>query len=202
MKLPEGVTETEFLRATEKVIRILARSFVFGYFQLADIKQQATLFAIEAMERYDTSRSLEGFLYTHIKNRLINFRRDKFRRNDTPCKSCHNSIEGETEHPDRQYCDKYKAWLKRNSAKQNIMNPLDITNISDENEPTTRSESTVVENVERSELLALIDMKLDPELRSIYLQMQAGESVPKAKREQVEKAVLDILKDNHECLLN
>lgn len=196
MKLPESVTEAAFLSATEKVVNILCPSFAFGFYDVDDMKQQARIFAIQAMAKYDPTRPLDNFLYTHIKNRLINFRRDNFRRNDPPCLTCYNSINGETAHPDGQYCEKYLAWLRRNTTKQNIMNPLDISNISDENEPNTRRESTVLAEIETQELLDLIDMKLDVELRSTYLQMQAGESVPKAKREQVEAAVLLIVKDN------
>lgn len=82
------------------------------------------------------------------------------------------------------------------------MNPIDIGNISDTYEPTTRTESSVVEDIETRELLALIDAKLPVELRLTYLQMQAGETVPKTKRIAVEKAVCDIVKDNIECLKN
>jgi DNA-directed RNA polymerase specialized sigma24 family protein len=200
MNLPPGVSEASFLQATEKVVNILAPSFAFGYFGIDDIKQQARLFAIQAMDRYDVTRPLDNFLYSHIKNRLINFRRDKFRRNDPPCASCHCSIQGETTHEDRKYCKAYEAWLNRNSRKQNIMNPLDIAYISDEAEPNTRRESTVVEDIEKDELLRIIDMKLDVELRQVYLQMQAGATVPKAKREAVQKAVLEIIGGNLECL--
>ncbi len=200
MILPPNVSEAHFLEVVEKVVGILSRSFTFGYFDVADIKQQGRLFAIKAMEKYDPSRPLDNFLYTHVKNRLINFRRDKFRRNDPPCHDCHNSIAGETQHADKQYCPKYINWLRLNSAKQNIMNPLDISNICDEREPTTRNESSVVEDIERNELLSLIDMKLSVELRSDYLKMQSGESVPKTRREAVKAAVLEILKDNVECL--
>jgi DNA-directed RNA polymerase specialized sigma24 family protein len=202
MKLPPNITEKDFLTATDKVVSLLASSFTFGFYTVEDIKQQARLFAIQAMDRYDPTRPLDNFLYTHIKNRLINFRRDNFRRNDPPCQGCHASLNGETFHENKQYCEKYQAWLKRNFIKQNIITPLDISNICDEHEANTRTESSIVEDIARDELLALVDMKLPVELRRIYLQMQAGESVPKAKREQVERAVLDILKDNSECLLD
>lgn len=35
---------------------------------------------LEAMPRYDSSRPLENFLYTHISNRLKNLKRDKYFR--------------------------------------------------------------------------------------------------------------------------
>jgi DNA-directed RNA polymerase specialized sigma24 family protein len=200
MYLPPNVTETEFLRATEKVTRMLCNSFKFGYYDINDIKQQAAVFAIEGMHAYDPSRPLDNFLYTHIRNRLINFRRDKYRRNDPPCLDCHNSLPGETLHADKHYCERYQNWLDRNAAKQNILNPLDLQNISDDREPNTRSESTVLDQLETDEILQMIDLKLDVELRSVYLQMRAGENVPKSKREAVERAIVEIVKDNIECL--
>ena len=202
MYLPDSISEKVFLAATEKVICVLAHSFAFGPFSVEDIKQQARLFAIQSMDKYDISRPLDNFLYAHVKNRLINFRRDNFRRNDPPCKGCHSSVDGETAHTDKKYCIKYVIWMQRNTVKQNIISPLDISNIDDEDEKNTRRESTVVDDLIKQELLSLIDMRLDVELRSTYLQMQVGENVPKAKREAVEKAVLDIIKDNDECLLN
>jgi RNA polymerase sigma factor (sigma-70 family) len=200
MRLPDNVTEKDFLQATEKVVNILAASFKFGYFEVEDIKQQARLFAIEAMGRYDPSRPLDNFLFTHIRNRLINFRRDKYRRNDPPCIECHNSLPGSTLHEDGQYCEKYSIWLRRNASKQNIMNPIDLHNISDEHERNTHTESCVLEDIEIAELRNMIDIKLEPELRSIYLQMLAGDSVPRSKRTEVERAIEEIIGDNPECL--
>jgi DNA-directed RNA polymerase specialized sigma24 family protein len=200
MKLPSNLTEADFLSATEKVINILANSFAFGYFTVEDIKQQARLFAIQAMDRYDPTRPLDNFLYSHIKNRLINFRRDNYRRNDPPCLPCHNSIDGETDHENKRYCERYRQWLGRNMRKQNVITPLDISNISDEHEPTTRNESTVLEDLEQKELLALIDSKLPVELRQVYLQMQSGEPVSKLKRQQIERMIIEIVRDNIECL--
>lgn len=202
MKIPTNMTEAQVLCAIKRVVNILSTSFKFGYYDVEDIRQEATIFGIQGMEKYDESRPLENFLYTHIRNRLINFKRDKFRRNDPPCPSCHNAIAGATNHPDKQYCEKYTCWRKRNMSKQNIMNPLDISNISDEKESRTRMPSSVVEDVERSELLKEIDRELPVELRSTYLQMRDGASVPKPKRLEVERAVMMILKGELVCQTN
>jgi hypothetical protein len=35
---------------------------------------------MDAMDRYDESRPLENFLAVHVKNRLNNFKRDKYYR--------------------------------------------------------------------------------------------------------------------------
>lgn len=199
MRVPTNMTEKQVLQAIDKVVNILGPSFTFGYFDVDDIKQQGRLFAIQAMEKYDEGRPLENFLYSHVKNRLINFKRDKYRRNDPPCQLCHNAIAGKTPHEDGQYCDKYLSWRKRNLSKQNIMNPLDITNISDEKESRTRMESSVLEDVETTEILGIIRERLPIELMSTFLQMKDGVSVPKPKRLEVERAVLAILKGELVC---
>jgi DNA-directed RNA polymerase specialized sigma subunit len=92
MNLPSNLTEAQILKAIESVVSKLARSFKFGYHTLNDMKQQGYLFAIDGMTRYDPNRKLENFLYSHLKNRYINFIRDNYKRNDPTCKFCHTSI--------------------------------------------------------------------------------------------------------------
>lgn len=195
LKVPPNLTEAEVLTAIDNVVNRLARSFRFGYHEVEDMKQEGRLEALRALTRYDNKRPLENFLYIHVKNRFINFKRDKFRRNDPPCKLCHNSVQGHTQHPNGRYCDKYELWHKRNTTKQNIMNPLDISGISDEKEPHTREESTVLSGLEQAELLSLIDSKLPVELRATYLQMKDGVFVSRARRAEVEGAIKEILSE-------
>lgn len=199
MRIPPGMTEDQVVAAIDKVVNTLAPRFQFGYFTVEDMKQEGRKFAIIALPKYDEKRPLENFLYSHVKNRFINFKRDKYKRNDAPCKLCHNCADGETGHPDGHYCSKYENWRKRNLSKQNIMNPLDISNISDERETNTRTKSGVLENIEYEELMRQIDDKLPVELRAAYLQMVQGESVPKSKRLEVEQAVLAILEGDILC---
>ena len=193
MKIPPGKTEAEVLRAIEKSVNILAPSFVFGPYDIDDIKQEGFVFALEVLEKetYDTSRPLENFLYTHLRNRLINFRRNKFRRNDPPCKRCHDgdpcaNARGEG------HCDKYRTWLRRNTNKANICNPLTLDSVKDEGDQGVNEPSSVEQAVEAQELVDLIDKNLPIELRQVYLQMRAGVSVPKTARLRVERAVIDI----------
>lgn len=194
MKIPPGYTEERVLQAIEKAADILAPSFVFGSYDVDDIRQQCFLFAFEVLEKekFDPGRPLENFIYTHLRNQLINFRRNKFRRNDPPCGSCHSGVpcpKAEGEH-----CRKYRAWLRLNNAKANISSPLALDNVCDEKERRTRVESSSEQDVEIDELIKLVDSQLPVELRATYLQMRAGVSVPKPKRLQVERAVTEILK--------
>lgn len=195
MVIPPGKTEADVLEAIGKAADILAPSFAFGCYDEDDIRQQCFIYAFELLEKgtYDASRPLANYIYTHVRRRLLNFRRDKFRRSDPPCPKCHagtpckDAAAGEV-------CAKYKYWSERNQAKANICNPLALDNVCDERERRTKSPSTAEEDAEIGEMLAIVDRELPVELRQTYLQMRAGVSVPKGKRLQVEQAVKDILR--------
>lgn len=189
MNYPHGLTEEQVMTAMNKAVSLLAQTFSFGYFDSDDIRQEAYIFGLEALSRYDPSRPLENFLYSHIRNRLINFKRDKYHRTDPPCKICAEH----GKHPDGSICIKYTAWKRRNSSKQNLMRPLDIQNLSDENEKSVRKIVNIIDDATFSEIRNLIDGYLPIELRSIYLRIKAGETVSKAKRTKLENALRDLI---------
>lgn len=193
-------TQNEVLAAIEEIVRVLAPGFAFGCHTVEDMKQQARLFGIQSLEKYDTSRPLPNFLYTHIKNRLINFKRDNFRRSECPCKLCAGREASFTLHDDGQYCKSYLAWASRNLAKINISSPLDISNINTEKERRTEIRSTIVIDNEIKEYLDKIDEEMPVELRSYYLQMRENMlSVPKNRRDEVIAVLKHILKDEDLC---
>lgn len=185
IEIPDHLNKDDVLEAMKRAIDILCPTFVFGYYDLEDIRQEAYIFGLEALNRYDTSRPLENFLYSHIKNRLINFKRDKYHRSDPPCKRCHANDKCNN----NDYCDKYKAWKKRNSCKQSLMSPLDIQ----DNEKMAKGEKTVVDDVGMAEYREMIDLGLPIQLRAAYLKMLAGEFVQKFKRRQVEDKIKEII---------
>lgn len=204
MKIPPGMTEEEVLNAIQTAAAALIR-FKFGPHDEDDIRQQAAMFAIQAINdgKYDPrpgpdgkpTRPLVNFIFTHSRNRLINFIRDTFRRADPPCRSCHDSLPDQTQHPDGRYCEKYSQWLKRNCAKQSICCPADISELGD---ACGVGSDEVVEEVETKELLKLIDTKLPTSIRGDYLRLRDGESLPKARRVEVENAVREIIKESLE----
>lgn len=189
ISLPHDLKEAEVMAALMKVVNLLSPSFIFGYYDTEDIKQEAYIFGLESIQRYDRSRPIENFLYSHIKNRLINFKRDKFHRTDPPCKQCHENNKCNL----GDYCDKYKSWKKRNLSKQNLMKPLDINCISDEKEKNTQSKKSTVDEAYETECKKLIDLHLSVELRSIYLKITCGEKVSKTKRLKLEKELERII---------
>jgi DNA-directed RNA polymerase specialized sigma24 family protein len=168
-------------------------------FDLEDIKQEARLFALEALPRYDPrpgpdgkpTRPLENFVCRHVKNRLLNMRRNLLRRADPPCSICHRAQGGSTEHPDGQICKKYAAWKKRNDAKASLMSPSFLDTAVPL--PDRGSRRPVEDETELKEMLELIDRKLDIELRGTYLQMRAGRPVSQSRRKAVVEAVREIL---------
>ena len=191
--IPEGKTEKEVLDIIEEVVSSLAPKFVFGHYDLDDIKQEGYKQAIEALSRYDPSRPLQNFLFVHLKNRFRNLKRNKFRRNDNPCKACHeqNYCTGKPEP-----CKKYSKWLQRNNSKSNIAQPLSINYISDEKEKNTRLESSVEDDVSIKEIMEKIDEALPVSLRSTYLKMRDGLSVPMNKKKKIEEIVLKIIQEH------
>ena len=202
MRIPKGYTEQEVLDIIKKVTNKLAPFFTFAHFDADDIRQEGTIIAIEVLEKdyYDCKRPLENFLYSHIRNRLINLKRDKFVRHEPPCTSCpfydlHNikSSNQCTAFADKQECDKYAVFTKFNSAKKNIHQPIDIDSVEMDGEKGMYSCSDLSEELEDSELYENIDARLPIELRGDFLRMMSGICIPKTRREKIQAAIKEIL---------
>ena len=131
---------------------------------------------MEALDRYDESRPLENFLSVHVKNRLSNFKRDKFFRYNI--------------NNDNQRAE------QRNQAKRFLMEPLNIEHIRDEYEKNMKSMDNFVSEIDMAELFGLIDLHLNISLRSDYLRLMHGVYVSKPRREQIYTAITDIF-DQH-----
>ena len=108
---------------------------------------------MDAMERYDEIRPLENFLSTHIKNRLINFKRDNYYRPD----------EGKAE-----IIQQGKRKLLEAQSVDTIQNFL------------ISSESS--NSIETRELLDYIDVHLPANMRSDYLRFRNDQSLTKTKK--------------------
>jgi DNA-directed RNA polymerase specialized sigma24 family protein len=193
--IPPNLTEEQVLAAIERAVGVLAASFAFGCYEVEDIKQEGRVFAMQALPKYDGVRPLENFLYSHVKNRLINLKRNKLHRSDTSCPICHRAVGRHTEHPDGRFCDKYLAWLSRNQKKASLMKPSAYDHSRDDPGLNAQVESTAESDTEPKEILALLDQKLDVEMRADYLRMRAGQPVAKGRRREVEAAVKEILQE-------
>ena len=176
MKIPKGRTKSEVLEIINKICDRYAYKFKFGYFEPEDIRQEAFMIAMDALEKYDESRPLENFLAVAVKNRLNNFKRDKYYRQ--------NQVSGD---------DKQE---QLNNSKKFLMDTLDINNIRDEKEKSMRLENDFIDIIANQELLEIIDEYLDVSLRSDYLRIRDGTYVPKPRRRQVIEEITQILKDH------
>ncbi len=181
------MTEKEVLKVIEKIANKLAVQFKFGYYDKDDIKQEIYIIAMEGLSRYDDSRPLENFLFIHIRNRLIIFKRDNYIRKGNICKFCDNKD------PECEHC--YKRAIKRNT-KQCLMEPLDISNINHDNEPNMWDANDIVNTLSINETLDTIDRNLSVNYRGDYLKMRAGIYISKARRVEIENEVKRILKEN------
>ena len=169
------MTETEVLATMTRVVNRIAHKYRFGYYDIDDIKQEAFIIAMEAMDRYDEGRPLENFLAVHISNRLKNFKRDNFFRPD--------------------YVPPSGKITNDNNTKRFLMEPLDIDNIRDEHERNMRGEENIVDELAKKELMNIIDTSLDMGLRGDYLRILHGVYVPKPRREQIYESIMQILRE-------
>ena len=175
MKIPKGMTESEVVEVVNRICDRYAYKFKFGYFEPDDIRQEAFIIAIDALERYDESRPLENFLAVHVKNRLNNFKRDRYYRQ-------HKKLDENID--------------QLNNSKKFLMDTLDISNIRDEKEGNMRLDDDFIEKIANEELLEIIDEHLDVSFRSDYLRVKDGTYVPKPRREQIMEEITEILKDH------
>jgi D-ribose pyranose/furanose isomerase RbsD len=197
-KLPNGVSEEEFIQALDNITKKLGHKFKFGYHSFEDMKQQASIFALECLKRYDKSRPLENFLWTHVRNRLFNYKRDNYQRPDKPCFKCEHhdpqmklSNNGCAEYCNKQDCDLYRLWESRNNNKKNLMNPQHIEDsnfIDNEN-------NSVMSNIANKELLAIIDSNIPIHYRESYLKIKHGIRIPRPEFLKLQKIIKEIVEE-------
>lgn len=83
MKIPKNMSEQDVMKKIILVVDRIAPKYTFNGYEVDDIKQEAYIICMDAMERYDENRPLENFLAVNLSNRLKNFVRDNyFTKND------------------------------------------------------------------------------------------------------------------------
>lgn len=203
MNIPKGMTEQEVLEAIDRVANGLGHKFRFGYHGLEDMKQEARMEALKALDSYDASRGkLETFLWTHVKNRLSNLKRNKFERYDKPCLNCPlkaydpqclESSNQCTEYDDKDDCKPYYNWSKRNFSKKNIMSPVGMQNVKDEHESRMKEDNDIVESIYSAQVIALLDVKIPVALRSSWVKLKNDIKINKPERDKLLLSIRQIL---------
>lgn len=202
MNLPENIklSEEEVLAAIEQVLNSLSYKWTFTYYDVDDLKQEGFILAMKALQsgKYDPSRPLIPFLYTHLKRRFINLKRDKYQRYETPCKSCvfYDKVKDHCNAFDhREECDKWSSWQRRNESKKNIASPIDISVIDVNNEKNMYNEVNAMDESEKQEIFNIIDNNLPISLRESYLRLLYGCKISMKKREEVQTVIIEILRE-------
>jgi len=195
------VNDLAFLQAIDNISKKLAYKFKFGYHSYEDMKQQISIFAIEGLKNYDNTRPLENFLWTHIRNRLFNYKRDNYQRPDKPCYSCPlydsrltKSSSGCTKYTDKNDCDLYSEWYKRNASKKNLMYLTTLEELKNYSAVFLDTKDTDQSNSNR-EILNILDAKLHGEYRIIYLKWLNGNKINKIDATRLTEKIKHILKE-------
>ena len=73
MNIPKNMTREEVLDKINLVVNRISPKYTFHGYDLDDIKQEAFMICMDALNRYDQKRPLENFLSVNLSNRLKNF---------------------------------------------------------------------------------------------------------------------------------
>lgn len=195
-----GVNEKDFLIAIDNISKNLAYKFKFGYHNIDDMKQQITLFALECLKNYDHSRPLENFLWTHVRNRLFNYKRDNYQRPSKPCLKCplydpnlKQSSSGCSQFSNKNDCELYNKWYNRNNSKKNLSNFTLIEEVKDYGNLFHNDLPDSLSSMATQEIIDLIEEKLTGQLRETYLKMKNGCKVNKIDRVKLLNFLQDIV---------
>lgn len=195
---PKTVDENEFLAIVDIISKKLAYKFKFGYHDFEDMKQQISIFALEGLKNYDHKRPLENFLWTHVRNRLFNYKRDNYQRPDKPCLSCplydpklKLSSSSCTKFANKNECEPYVNWSNRNSTKKNLMHLTTIDEIKNYGNIFAKDEE-LSDNVE---LIKLVEQNLVGDERVIYLKIKNGSKVSKAELNKLTEKLKELVGD-------
>lgn len=191
-----SVSDEELLVVIDNISKKLAYKFKFGYHDIEDMKQQISIFAIEGLKNYDHKRPLENFLWTHVRNRLFNYKRDNYQRPDKPCLTCplYDKVSSNcTKYGNKLDCDLYNSWYNRNNHKKNLMHLTTIDELKDYSNIFLGYEN----NIDNKEIFKILDQNLIGEHRAIYLKILGGNKVNKIETDKLIDKIKEIL-----CLKN
>lgn len=76
------MTEQAVIDQISIVVNRISPKYTFNGYDVDDIKQEAFIICMDALDRYDNKRPLENFLSVHLSNRLKNFVRDNYYTKD------------------------------------------------------------------------------------------------------------------------
>ena len=148
-----------------KVIDRIAPRYVFGYYELDDIKQESYIICLEALSKYDKSRPFENFISKHLSNRLKTLIRDKYSR---------SNIESEKHE-------------KLNKTKKNL---VDLKSVEGQN---MLSDEDILEKMSTQEAIEILMRELPPSMRNNFFRLANGVAIQSAKKAALFDKIKEIL---------
>lgn len=207
MKL--DLTEEEVLKSIKRVISLIAKKSVFPGYSEDDISQESYIIALKQLDKFDVAKAsskggegliqkLENFLYFILSKRLINLKRDKFSRNDPPCRKCYLGALC----TNGKACTKFLIWKERNDVKMSSQNPWSLSTNDDDRFtddledpyylPCPNSEK-LFDGIDVGDAVQLIRSKLSPELLDSFNTLYEGGKVGYAKKALLLEEIHEIL---------
>ena len=169
-------SQTEVIR---RIAKKLAPKFTFGIHSVEDIEQEAFIMGLEALPYYDAERgNFSTFIYHHINNRLKNFKRDHYYREQFICYLCQGND------PECDNCLRRK-WREENKLRLTECIPIEDVSPSYDDNP--------LDKIVSDEIFSIIDDNLPIELRGDYLRWKDGASLPHMRKQKVEQFLITIL---------
>lgn len=156
-------TTEEDYKVIIKIAKKLAPRYVFGSYERADIEQEAIIMGLDGLSRYDRTRPLENFLFTHINNRLKNFKRDNYYRVTT----------GNAE--------------KVQQAKKNLLEASVAI------DPIVYVEHDIDHVLDTKEIIDKINNNLPAKYRQDYLRMCANVRISKKRKDELISVIKSIV---------
>lgn len=154
----------EQIKTILRVIDRIAPSYVFGFYEVDDIKQESYIICHEALQRWDQIRPLENFLSKNLSNRLKTLIRDRYSR-ATTTSARHAEL---------------------NERKKRL---VDLRPASGNYEPVKDFESVMLTR----EAIEYARTKVDPKTRNDLDRVLSGVSIPAVKRRRLYNKIREIL---------
>lgn len=159
----------EQIQTIQAVVKRVCHKYVFGYFSVEDIQQEAFIIGYKAVEEiWDGKRPLENFLSIHIPNRLKNFKRDNYYRLDIP--------------------DIDSKRNKNNNNKKKLMEATELFEFD------LTENNSVLDKLVDSEFWSTVYNSMPNFVKSDFKRLLNNVSIPSKRRNQV----LNFVKDFYE----
>lgn len=174
------------MEVIERVARMAVKRFSFAPFDRDDLAQEARLEAIKALGKYDEERPLFNFLAVHVHNRICNYLRDHWRRQDSPCRDYCGR--GDPCGEGGEMCEAHRVWEEIQRGRADLRSPCGLF---DDDEELGREGGEA--GAEEAELWAMIDEGLPGPMREDYLKLRAGAPLGAKRKESLLEAIRGIV---------